>query len=75
MHPHRFSVGEFVAFTEKRFPGLVWAAEWEVVDVVEAADDGQPRYRLRGPDGVTNELISEAELGVRAVDRRAFPAA
>jgi hypothetical protein len=34
MHRHRFSVGEFVAFTEKRFPGLVWAAEWEVVDVV-----------------------------------------
>ena len=75
MHAHRFSVGEFVAFTEKRFPGLVWAAEWEVVDLVDPASDGQPRYRLRGPDGVSNELVAEAELDVRAGDRRAYPAA
>ena len=34
MHAHRFSVGELVAFTERRFPGLVWAAEWEVVDLI-----------------------------------------
>jgi hypothetical protein len=72
MHPHRFSVGEFVAFAEKRFPGLVWAAEWEVVDLVEA-DDGRPHYRLRSPDGVATEVISEAELGPRAVDQRTHP--
>jgi hypothetical protein len=72
MHPHRFSVGEFVAFTEKRFPGLVWAAEWEVVDVVEAAD-GRPHYRLRGPDGITSEVIPEADLGPRTVDQRPYP--
>jgi hypothetical protein len=74
MHPHRFSVGEFVAFTEKRFPGFLWAAEWEVIDLIEAPD-GEPRYRIRSPDGVSNELVSEAELGVRAMDRRAYPAA
>ena len=72
MHPHRFSLGEFVAFTEKRFPGLVWAAEWEVIDVVESAD-GRPHYRLRGPDGITSEVIPEADLGPRTVDQRAYP--
>jgi hypothetical protein len=72
MHVHRFSVGEFVAFTEKRFPGLVWAAEWEVIDLIEAAD-GRPQYRLRGPDGVSTEMISEADLGPRAVDQRIYP--
>ena len=35
MNAHRFSVGEFVAFTETRFPGLAWAAEWEVVDLAD----------------------------------------
>ena len=72
MHVHRFSVGEFVAFTEKRFPGLVWAAEWEVIDLVEAAD-GKPQYRLRGPDGITSEVIPETDLGPRTVDQRAYP--
>jgi len=72
---HRFSVGEFVAFTEKRFPGLVWAGEWEVVGLVEAASDGQPQYRIRSPDGLSNELISETELGVPFADRREYPAA
>ena len=72
MHVHRFSVGEFVAFTEKRFPGLVWAGEWEVIDLVEAAD-GRPHYRLRGPDGITSDAIPEADLGPRTVDQRGYP--
>ena len=72
MHPHRFSVGEFVAFTETRFPGLVWAAEWEVIDVLEASD-GHPQYRIRSPDGVANEVVPEAALGVLAADRRPYP--
>ncbi len=74
MQTHRFSVGEFVAFTEKRFPGLVWGAEWEIVDVLEGSD-GRPRYRIRSPDGVADELISEAELSVPVADRRPHPAA
>src|SRR5215204_2886405 len=72
--PHRFAVGEFVAFTESRFPGLVWAAEWEIVDLLEGAE-GQPQYRLRSPDGVSTDVVSEAELDVRAVDRRPYPLA
>ena len=72
MHPHRFSVGEFVAFTETRFPGLVWAAEWEVVDVLETSD-GEPQYRIRSPDGVADEVVSEAALDIRAIDRRPHP--
>jgi len=74
MQTHRFALGEFVAFTEKRFPGLIWAAEWEIIDLLEPAD-GTPRYRIRGPDGVSNEVISETELGVRVIDRREHPAA
>jgi hypothetical protein len=74
MQTHRFALGEFVAFTEQRFPGLIWAAEWEIIDLLEPAD-GTPRYRIRGPDGVSNEVISETELGVRLADRREHPAA
>src|SRR3954466_5423181 len=74
MQTHRFALGEFVAFTEKRFPGLIWAAEWEIIDLLEPAD-GTPRYRIRGRDGVSNEVISETELGVPVADRREHPAA
>ena len=72
MHAHRFSVGELVAFTERRFPGLVWAAEWEVVDLIEGPE-GKPHYRLRGPDGITSEVIPEPDLGPRTVDQRTYP--
>ena len=71
---HRFSVGEFVAFTEKRFPGLVWGAEWEVVGLLEGPD-GQIQYRLRSPDGVSDDIVSEANLEVRVAERRPYPAA
>ena len=56
MQSHRFALGEFVAFTEKRFPGLIWAAEWEIIALLEPTD-GSPRYRIRGPDAVSNEVI------------------
>ena len=42
MQVHRFSVGELVAFTEKRFPGLIWGAEWEVVGLLEGPDGQTP---------------------------------
>jgi len=74
VHAHRFCVVEFVAFEEKRFPGLIWGAESEVVGLLEGPD-GQPQYRIRSPDGVSDDIVSEANLDVRVAERRSHPAA
>ena len=66
---HRFAVGEFVAFTEKRFPGLVWAGEWEVVDLL-TGEDGEPAYRIRSPDQISVNVVADRDLPIRAGEWR-----
>src|SRR5215204_2414979 len=60
VQPHRFKVGEFVAFTEERLPGLVWAGEWEVVGIL-TGDHGEPQYRIRSPDQVRINVVAERD--------------
>ena len=66
---HRFAVGEFVAFTENRFPGLVWAGEWEVVDLL-TGEDGEPAYRIRSPDQISVNVVADRDLPMRAGESR-----
>ena len=66
---HRFAVGEFVAFTENRFPGLVWAGEWEVVDLL-TGEDGEPAYRIRSPDQISVNVVADRDLPIRAGESR-----
>jgi Domain of Unknown Function (DUF1080) len=61
VQPHRFRVGEFVAFTEERLPGLVWAGEWEVVGLLTGGH-GEPQYRIRSPDQVRINVVAERDL-------------
>jgi hypothetical protein len=65
VQPHRFTVGEFVAFTEERLPGLVWAGEWEVVGIL-TGEHGEPQYRIRSPDQVRINVVAERDLPSRA---------
>src|SRR5215211_2410537 len=62
---HRFAVGEFVAFTEDRLPGLVWAADWEVVGLL-TGELGEPQYRIRSPDQIRVNVVAERDLPLRA---------
>ena len=66
---HRFAVGEFVAFTENRFPGLVWAGEWEIVDLL-TGEDGEPAYRIRSPDQISVNVVADRDLPIRVGESR-----
>ena len=74
MHSHRFTTGELVSLSEKRFPGLVWTGEWHIMGLLADAD-GQPQYRIQSPDKLRERVVGEQELTVRVADRRAYSAA
>ena len=61
VRPPRYSVGEFVPFSEDRFPGLVWASGWEVIDLI-TGEDARPAYRIRSPDQLRVNVVAESDL-------------
>jgi len=64
---HRFAIDDRVAFSESRFPGFVWASEWEVVELL-TRENGQPAYRIRSPDGLRLNTVADRDLPMRAGD-------
>ena len=63
----------FVAFTENRFPGLVWAGEWEIVDLL-TGEGGEPAYRIRSPDQISVNVVPDRDLPMRAGKSRRMAA-
>jgi len=61
MQTHRFAIGELVAYTEQRFPGLVWRGNYEIVSLLPVRND-EAEYQIRSADLAYDRVVRECEL-------------
>ena len=69
MQDHRFDIGEWVTYIERRFPNA--ARPIELVVVERLAGGGDPQYRLAGRDRSDERVLAESALAPPALSGEA----
>lgn len=70
MQAHRFTLGEAVLYTERRFPNLNWKASFRIIGLLPP-DELEPRYRIRSADLTYDRAAGEHQLSRQPLPQEA----